>query len=195
MDTVLVTSSLGLWIVVTFNLLLTIALIRERNARKPQSLKAGQRAPHFTAESLDGDRFTLSSYTGRAVAFLFVGAHCSACREALPRYNKLYPNALKAGVQLVLVSVDDIDETRAFVEESIVDVPVLIAPHGHNPFMKDYKIAGTPSYCLISAEGVVQSSGFAIANSSEWKALTDSWEQVTEIEPAGLKISKPVSFI
>jgi peroxiredoxin len=175
----LVVSSLLLWIVVLFNLLMTLALIRHRNAAPPtpgrEVLKVGQSAPGFTAETLNGEEVTLSTYAGRAVAFLFIGTHCSPCRTAIPTYEALRPKAMRAGVELILVSIDDVARTQAFAEELHVTLPVLVAPHTSNPFMDDYKGTGTPFYCLVDAQSKVQSTGYPSPDWGEWKTLSESW--------------------
>lgn len=74
MSQVIAISSVLLWAVVVFNLLLTFALIRQRTTGTTKSdiLKAGQPAPDFSAETLLGETVTLSDYAGQEVAFLFI---------------------------------------------------------------------------------------------------------------------------
>lgn len=170
-----------LWVVTLFALLLTLGLVRKQNTKNPPSLKVGQQAPNFTAETLSGEVVTLSTYAGRSVAFLFTGPSCSICREALPLYEDLGPKAARSGVEIVLVSVEDRDQSAAFVKEFEITLPVLIAPREQNPFMENYKIPGTPSYCLVGPKGKVQSAGYPDAKRGEWKALADSWRALDTI--------------
>jgi peroxiredoxin len=173
----LLVSSVLLWLVVGLNLLLTLALVRKINSGTPRPLKKGQRAPDFTAQTLTGEQVTLASYAGRSVALIAVSPSCGPCREALPRYEALAPKARRAGVELLLVSTAPMAESQAFVEELAIHAPLIVAPEPDNSFMRDYKLAGTPSYCLIDAQGKVQSSGFP--SSGEWQALTETWESHT----------------
>lgn len=191
MNEVLVVSSILLWVLVAFNLLLTLALVRRMNTLSEQSQqdanattsartgsgpKLGQPAPPFTAKTLQDDHVSLESYTGGTMAFVFIGTHCAPCREALPAYEALAPSAERAGVQIVLVSVNDMEPTRAFIDETgIRKLPVLIAPANSNSFMSDYGFKGTPSYCLVDAQGIVQSAGYPSFDWGDWKALADSW--------------------
>jgi peroxiredoxin len=175
MQQLLLLSTVFLWIVLLFNLVLTLGLVRRSNAAG-QSLRKGPPAPRFKAQTLQGDDVTLDSYRGQQVAFLFVGPGCAPCREAVPTYQALAPKARRAGVELVLVSIADEAETRLFVEELNVRMPILMAPRPQNSFMEDYRLAGTPSYCLVDARGKVLSSGFPSAEHGAWKALADSWE-------------------
>lgn len=182
MESVLVVSSILLWILVLLNLLLTLALARRLNARTSQfgdpfadmpKLELGQPAPDFSAETLDGSQVSLASYAGRNVAFVFISPTCSPCREKMPAFNALQPKAKGAGVELVLVSDSGRDETRTFSAEFTTSLPLLIASRTDNPFMKDYKANGTPFYCLVAADGNVQATGFL---DDGWEALTKTWE-------------------
>lgn len=136
----------------------------------------GQSAPDFTAETLDGARVTRADYAGRSVALLLIAPHCEPCREALPRYEALAPHAARAGVELVLVSIDTATPTRAFAAEQGIRLPLLVAPHDENPLMRDYNFTGTPSYCLLDAQGTIRAAGYPSFDWGEWQALAREWE-------------------
>lgn len=180
MEQFLVGSSMLLWIVVLCNLLLTLALIRRINAgevaQAKGGLKAGERAPDFTAETLGGEKVTLATYAQREVAFIFIAPSCNPCREALPRYDALKIKAAQSGVEIVLVSRGEREQTRALVEEFGIQLPVLIAPESRNPFMENYKLSMTPSYCLINRQGRVQSSGYPNLDGGIWKRFVTAKE-------------------
>lgn len=175
---VLIISSALLWVVVLFNLLLTLALVRQRSAsarsRDTSWLKVGQQAPQFTARTLDGKTVSLATYAGRPVTFLFISPDCEPCREGLPKYQALYPKAEQSGIQLVLVSLVDKKKTQGFVSKFNLQLPIIVAPQDNNPFMKDYKITETPSYCLLDVQGKVLSTGPS-TEWGTWRALTSSW--------------------
>lgn len=177
METALIVSSILLWLVVVFNLLLTLGLVRRLNAhRVPASvmgLKAGEAAPDFTAQTLSGERVTLAIYAKRNVAFIFFSIHCGPCHEILPYLERLRPKAAGAGVELILVSADGLNETRAYVEKQNISLPVLVAPRSSSSFMEDYKSTSTPSYCFINHQGKIRSAGLPILEEGEWKALDD----------------------
>ena len=182
MENTLAVSSVLLWVLVLLNLLLTLALVRKvnanvRSADKIESLQAGERAPDFTAQTLQGETVTLATYAGRSVVFIFISTHCAPCREALPRYEDLGPKAARAGVDIVLVSGDEAKETQAFVDEFNARLPVLIAPQSTYSFYKDYKSPGTPSFCMVNERGVIQASGLTNWHWGEWKRLVDAWGQ------------------
>jgi hypothetical protein len=78
-------------------------------------------------------------------------------------------------VDLLLVSTDNMMRTRAFVDELQTRLPILVATQGKNPLMTDYKAPGTPYYCLVNAQGKIQSAGYPSWEWGEWRALVEGW--------------------
>lgn len=175
MESLLLVSSILLWLVVGVNLLLTVALIRRqrRAAKRPELLPVGEDAPPFEAETPEGKPVTLADFHGDdEIALVFVSPQCAPCLKKIPFFNKLHPLARRAGVRLFLVSDSDREATRTFVAEHGVTAPVLSAPRSANPFLEAYKIRGTPTYCLLDQERKVKSTGFL---DGEWHELTAEW--------------------
>lgn len=182
MERILVVSMLSLWVLVLLNMLVTLALVRRMNsdgrmphiANQSEGIAPGEIAPDFKAETLSGEPLTLASFNGRTTAFLFIGTHCPPCREAIPSYEATRLEAMQAGVELVLVSVDDAAQSRTFADEIATSLPILIAPRESNSFMSDYKLSVTPSYCLIDPGGKVKSSGYPLIERGMWRGWMDS---------------------
>ncbi|NUQ84742.1 MAG: TlpA family protein disulfide reductase [Anaerolineales bacterium] len=130
-------------------------------------MKIGQKAPDFSALTLQGKTVTLADYAGHAAAFVFVSPDCKPCREELPRLRELLPNARGFGTELVLVSDGDEEKTRPLMDGLGDGLSVLLAPREHNPFFSDYKAIGTPSYCLIDTNGKVQAAGIGMIELAE----------------------------
>ena len=197
-ETVLIGSVGLLWVLVLFNLVLTLGLVRRVNTNtgpqlieEEEGLEAGEPAPDFTAETLDGQQINLASYAGRDVVFLFMSPFCGPCREKLPGIEALAPSAYAAGTELVYVSNASVDETRAYVEEHTIALPVVVASPGGSSFYEDYKISGTPQFCVVDAQGRVQASGYPAPEVDlAWRGLTERWAAVqprTDQETGGRK--------
>ena len=179
METILIISSVVLWITVIFNLLLTFALVRKanevaqpRNMPQPDMLEVGAQAPEFVAETLDGHEITQADYTGKERAMVFVSSTCGPCRQQMPKLQQLYPKAQKAGVELMIFNMEDINTTQAYVEELQLQVPILAAPRGTNPLNETYKVPGTPSYYVIDQKGKIAAGGFF---DEKWHQLVSQW--------------------
>lgn len=179
MEQSLIISSVLLWVLTLFNLILTLALIRQSKSRTAPDkigLRLGEKAPDFVSETLEGKQVTLSEYRGRSAAFIFISADCVSCRESLPSYEALRPKAFRAGTELVLVSTSSKEATRSLVTEFQLKCQILVAPHTSS-FMEDYKMRGTPSYTLIDAQGRIQAAGRPLSQMPDWKELTGMWEE------------------
>lgn len=165
MEMILVVSSILLWVMVLLNMLWTLGLARRaRSAHSVMdSLKIGQKVPAFSAPTLQGKTMTLTDYAERAAAFVFVLPHCEPCREELPHLRELSSKARDYGVELVLVSDEGEETTRPFVDGTMDDLTVLVAPRNHNRFFSDYKVPGTPSFYLLDAQGKVRATGIGVS--------------------------------
>lgn len=169
METILVVSSVLLWAAVLLNLLLTLGLARRIRTAIPvmESLKVGQKAPNFSAQTLQGQTLTLANYAGRRTAFVFVSPHCKPCQEELPHLRELSSKARDFGTELVLVSDEGEETTGPFAEGVVDGLTVLVAPRGRNPLFTDYKVPGTPSFYLLDAHGKVHGTGIGIDELAE----------------------------
>ena len=118
---------------------------------------------------------TLQDYARYPTAFVFISTRCDPCEKLLPELETLGPLAMRVGVNLVLVSDNQLEETQDYARRNNVHLPVLVAPRNENPFFQSYQIQGTPSYCYIDAQSKVQSAGHPNMTGGEWKALSDDW--------------------
>lgn len=187
-DPIIVTSVVILWVLVLINLVLTLAIVRRLNRgsqRRVETLRWGQNAPDFTATTLNGNTVSLASYAGHDALFIFVSPTCGPCQEALPLYESLAPVAARTGVETVLVSTSTRDETLTMAQRAHLNMPILVAPAGENPFMQDYKVMGTPYYCLVDANGKVKRHGHASVGSPSLEELAGEWG-VNKLQLTGL---------
>jgi peroxiredoxin len=173
MENILIISTILLWILMLCNILLTIGLARRIKARLPnlETLKVGQKAPNFTAWTLEGKRVTLADYARRSVAFVFMSPNCQPCREQLPELIAAQAKARPNGIEVVIVSDAGEAETISFVSAVDAQLPVLIAPRERTSFLSDFKVHGMPSYCVVDAQGKVMNVGpgaFRLSREDEW---------------------------
>lgn len=189
MESLLILNLIAIWVILLLNLLLTLALARRlrRVAAAPPAtpvssapgLPVGQPAPDFMAQTLEGEPVTLRTYAGRAVSFIFVAPNCQHCRRILPELQQLFPKARRARVELVLVSSESAERTRALLDSLGVTIPMLLAPPESSDLASQYNPSGgTPFYCFINEQAVVLSTN--IVGSGEWPQLQSLWESVAD---------------
>ncbi|GHO45978.1 peroxiredoxin family protein [Ktedonospora formicarum] len=185
METILVISSVLLWVGVLGNLLLTLALIRRVNTNMPSTmsltalsitgLQVGDVVPPFTARTLDGQAKTLDEYIGHATAFVFVSPDCEPCHNVLSTLVQVKPQIQQGETDLVLICNGDEKQARTLAERFPVHVPILIAPRKENSLIQDYQVQGTPSFYILDAQGKIQAAGHPEPHNLEWRKVFERW--------------------
>jgi len=200
-ETILVINLAVLWIVVLFDLILTLAVVKQVNAIpqpapgrdfEAEKLQKGEQAPEFTATSLGGEKVSLADYAGQKLVALFVSPTCTPCREKMRLINSSYPGSHNTHEKLIVVSVDEAAATQKFVDELQFDapVPVLVAPREDNSFADAYKVIGTPWFYIIDEQGKVEAGGpinqHWEALTAQWAAAANSWESHPMVQLSAL---------
>jgi peroxiredoxin len=159
-ENILVISTILLWMLMLFNILLTVGLARRIKARLPhlEPLKVGQKAPDFTAWTLEAEPVSLAHYAEHRVALVFVSPTCNPCREEVSTIVPLQLQRSAGNLLVVFVSDADEEDTKQLASELNITQPVLIAPRDRTSFLMDYKVNSTPAFCILNA-GKVEATG------------------------------------
>jgi cytochrome c biogenesis protein CcmG/thiol:disulfide interchange protein DsbE len=122
-----------------------------------EALKAdpvGQQAPDFTAKTLDGSSFTLSSLRGKVVVVNFWASWCSTCKTEAADVAATEKKWRAKGVQFVGIDEQDTPQGAAGYNKqygiefpSAVDADLRIKAH--------YNVTGLPETFVIDPQGVV----------------------------------------
>ena len=170
-----ITNTVVSWIVIIFNLLVSLALVRRlREVNKGNELdilKVGTQAPDFSLPTLDGKTATLADYANQESLMVFVSPTCNPCRAHMSSLKELFPRIEADGIRPLIISLGAKDETLAFMEEYQMQTPVFVAEYG-STFASDYKVAGTPSYYHIDKKGQISAGGFF---DNSWTTLIQKW--------------------
>ncbi len=142
------------------------------SARENQTLSAGQHAPDFRLEDLNGGQTTLSELLAEGPVFLaFFKVSCPTCQFTLPFLERIYRGLAGGAARMFAVSQDDAEATREFHHEFGITMPTLLdsARHGY-PASNAYLLSHVPSMFLVERDGSVSWSlvGF---NKKELEAL------------------------
>lgn len=89
-------------------------------------LKAGNKAPDFTAELIDGSSLALSDLKGKPVIINFWATWCGPCVREMPAFERLKENY---GDDIGIIAVncgDDADTVKDFVDENGYTFPVAL---------------------------------------------------------------------
>jgi thiol-disulfide isomerase/thioredoxin len=155
-----VMTGLGLtWIVYTQ----TRALTLSEDAQSQDSPTAGDQpqavtavtgpAPAFTLTDLNGNRVSLSHFSGRPVVVNFWATWCGPCRVELPHLIEAYERERDEVVFLAISIREREDTVRRFVEEN--EMPFIILLDSTGEVTSDYQVKGIPTTFFINRDGEI----------------------------------------
>ncbi|MBV9691556.1 MAG: TlpA family protein disulfide reductase [Ktedonobacteraceae bacterium] len=187
MEPVITLNLIALWLVVLLLLWLLLRLIRAKRAADQAAVPAlapgkteplrGQRAPEFTAFTLDQQRVTHADYFGHETLFILLSTGCQHCRNVLPEIERVGQKLRQRGTQVALVFAASADKVRAYCEEMDLTLPVLVAPSESTPFVRDYnRSRGVPAFVAINSEGIVTHEGVVNRHEEAWRTLIREWQ-------------------
>jgi peroxiredoxin len=142
------------------------------SARDNETLTAGQRAPDFRLDDLNGGQKSLSEVLPAGPVFLaFFKVSCPTCQFTLPYLERIYGGLADGNARMIAVSQDDAESTREFHKEFGITMPTLLdsARQGY-PASNAYGLVYVPSMFLVERDGTISWSlvGF---NRKELEAL------------------------
>lgn len=119
-------------------------------ADKP--LKAGDAAPDFSLQDLNGETVTLSQLRGRPILINFWATWCGPCRVEMPEIEAAYRKYRDRGFAVLAVDVQEPPEdVRAFVAEMGLSFVPLLDTTGE--VFGLYKVLALPTSYWIDRQG------------------------------------------
>jgi thioredoxin-dependent peroxiredoxin len=89
-------------------------------------IAVGDTAPDFQGTTGDGTPLRLSAYRGRPlVLFFYPKAHTTGCRLETRGFAEQYPELQRAGIDVVGVSVDSVEDQKSFAAECGAAFPLV----------------------------------------------------------------------
>jgi cytochrome c biogenesis protein CcmG/thiol:disulfide interchange protein DsbE len=119
-------------------------------------VRVGNPAPAYAAETLDGERGTLTQMRGKPVLLNVWATWCHPCRKEIPALEQLHQAYGPRGLQVVGVSIDQGDQQqgiREFMREFGASYPVWLDPDGEVATV--FSTVGVPNTFLIGPDGQV----------------------------------------
>jgi cytochrome c biogenesis protein CcmG/thiol:disulfide interchange protein DsbE len=140
----------------------TVAHASERNGG-PQ---AGDVAPDFTLQTLDGKSVSLSDYRGKPVVLNFWASWCNPCRQEFPLFREQLADHRGDYVMLGVDYRDIAADARKFVKQQRATWPT--ADDSSNAVVKAYGITGVPQTFFIRPDGTIAERYYSeIRNAAE----------------------------
>jgi thiol-disulfide isomerase/thioredoxin len=131
---------------------LMLLLVAACGAEPPS--RAAEPAIPFELERLGGSRVALSDLQGKFVLIDFWATWCPPCVLEIPELNAFYEEHRGSGVEVLAVSVDDLEpgELEAWAEEHGIAYPVAL---GDEELARRYGATAFPYHVFLSPDGRV----------------------------------------
>lgn len=164
MDTLLLISNLVLWPLTLINFLMIVGLARKLLTRQVREygLPPGALAPELDAYTLDDRPASWEMVAGKNAVLVFLSPGCRSCRQEIPKIQRLHRQALEAGAELLIVSDGSVVETKEMLGSHVSGVTVLLAPAEKARLFADYRVRGTPAYCIVDIDKRIRASGLSL---------------------------------
>jgi peroxiredoxin len=126
-------------------------------------IEPGSPAPDFSLPDQDGNRVSLSDFSGETVVLVFYPADFSpVCTDQLSVYQEVLPQLEEQGAKLVGISVDGAFCHKAFQQHQGISIPLLSDFHpkgevaqAYGVFSEDHGVAGR-ALVMVDPQGVVR---------------------------------------
>lgn len=163
----------ALWILVIFQSLILLGLVRMiaqlQQSNNSSGMMAGQEAPAFSVVDLAGRSISTKNFAGHLTALLFVSPTCPSCMTTLAELEAV--NHKAQGNVIVICRAGRIDCAQ-FIEQYQLKIPVVADED--EQISRLYHISSVPTAVLINAQNRIQSYG---------QPLRENLEQVIAAVP------------
>jgi len=143
-------------------------------------LDAGQPAPAFRANDLNGEPITLADYRGKPVMLTFWSPDCGACREELPALQTIAADPNAEVTLVTVVSKMPATAVQQFVTEAGLTFPVIVDEAGQ--IAQDYEITGVPVSYFINPDGQIDHSIIGAGGEGDLQNNLFAWLSTCSVE-------------
>ncbi|MBM7648781.1 peroxiredoxin [Bacillus ectoiniformans] len=135
-----------------------IATENQVDSSVESGLGAGQAAPDFTLNSLDGKERSLSDYQGKKVILNFWATWCPPCKAEMPHMQKFYEKEAKdRNVEILAVNLTSSDKgtdaIKEFAKQYELTFPIPLDEEG--AIGKQYEAYTIPTTYIINTDGTI----------------------------------------
>ena len=115
---------------------------------------AGDAAPQFVLQDIQGVNHSFADYNGKTVFLHFWATWCGKCLQEIPEMEKLYGEYRDSDIVILSVLVDDDGSNLpAIKSRQPLDYTVLVDPQGEAADL--YKVWGVPESFIIDRNGLI----------------------------------------
>ncbi|HYG57970.1 MAG TPA: redoxin domain-containing protein [Symbiobacteriaceae bacterium] len=133
-----------------------LALLLVPRGDASANLVAGEAAPDFALQALDGTQVRLADLKGKPVVINFWASWCSPCRKEMPDFEVMYQQYREQGLVVLGINVGEPRVTVADFRQQVgVTFPILTDVH--EDAQSAYKILPLPATFFVDRSGTIRS--------------------------------------
>lgn len=151
------------------------------------NIVAGNTAPEFSLNALDGKKFALSQRLVRGpVVAAFFKISCPVCQFTFPFLERIYKRYGDEGVTFVGISQDDARATKNFAKEFGVTFTMLLDEKQKGYLVSNaYGLTNVPTIFLVETDGTVKISCMGF-DKKDLESIAAALAERKKIAPAAL---------
>ncbi|MGS2780529.1 thiol-disulfide oxidoreductase ResA [Robertmurraya sp. GLU-23] len=117
-------------------------------------VQAGEKAPDFLLEDMQGNKVQLSDLKGKGVFLNFWGTWCKPCEKEMPYMERQYKHYKDLGVETLAINIGEGDVViEAFANKYGLTFPIL--KDKDSAVTETYDITPIPTTFLIDKHGTI----------------------------------------
>ena len=142
-------------------IILALSLLLAASALAQQALRAGELAPIFSGQSLDGATYDLDQLHGKVVVLTFWSTRCEICHSEIPNLNRVADRYRGRDVVFLAVTMDNEAKINPYLKRNPFNFTIL--PNSFGVMLKyaDKDRSGNinmgfPAHFLINRKGTIE---------------------------------------
>ncbi|XEC92790.1 redoxin domain-containing protein [Paenibacillus tarimensis] len=116
--------------------------------------REGKEPPAFTLAGLDGNTYSLSDYTGKALVITFWGTFCPPCVKEMPEFERQYQKWQDKPFEILAINLSEPDlPVTNFVRQHKLTFPILRDVNRQTE--RKYGLRSYPTTFFIKPDGKI----------------------------------------
>jgi peroxiredoxin len=122
------------------------------------NLGLGKPARDFIAQTLEGEKISLSQYKGKVVLLDFWATWCAPCVREIPRLKEYYSEFRDRGLEIIGISLDLLPEPlKETVKKQGIPWHVVFSGKAKDDeICKSYHVISVPALWLVDKKGILR---------------------------------------
>ncbi len=150
------------------------------------ALNVGTRAPGFTLSTVQGKQFSLDEALQKGpVVLAFFKTSCPVCQYAFPFIERVYRANQGANVTVLGISQDNVRDTKEFLHEYRVTLPVALDDPAKYAVSNAYGLTHVPTLFYVAPDGEIKISSVGWSK-ADMEAINQKLAEHREQAPAPL---------